>query len=45
MPDDAELSEKLMSGEAWAEYCDRLKAVGQRMLGGDYPGTPKRTAG
>ena len=44
MPDDAELSEKLMSGEAWAEYCDRLKAVGQRMLGDDYPGTPRERA-
>ena len=31
---------KLMSGEAWRGFCDRLKAVGDTILGDDFPGEP-----
>ena len=31
---------KLMSGEAWRGFCDRLKAVGDAILGDDFPGEP-----
>jgi hypothetical protein len=33
-----------MSGQAWAEYCDRLKAMGQRILQDDFPGAPRDRA-
>ena len=30
--------QKLVSGEAWREFCDRLKASGDRLLGDDFRG-------
>ena len=30
-------SERLMSGEAWRDFCDRLKAAGDRILEDDFP--------
>ena len=32
--------QRLMSGEAWAEFCDRLKAAGQHVLSDTAPATP-----
>jgi hypothetical protein len=32
-------AEQLMSGQAWEEYCGRLKAVGRRILEPDFPGS------
>ena len=29
--------QKLVTGEAWREFCDRLKAAGDRLLGDDFP--------
>ncbi len=29
--------QKLASGEAWREFCDRLRAAGDRLLGEDFP--------
>jgi len=31
------LCDSLMSGQAWRDYCDRLKAVGERILGDGFP--------
>ena len=31
---------QLMSGQAWAEFCDRMKALGQEISGDQYPGDP-----
>ena len=42
--DDDRLAERLMTGEAWDDYCDRLKAVGRRMLETDFPGSPRERA-
>ena len=42
--DDARLAERLMTGEAWDDYCDRLKAVGRGMLGADFPSSPRERA-
>ena len=30
--------QRLVSGEAWREFCDRLKASGDRLLGEEFPG-------
>jgi len=30
-------SDRLMSGEAWQEFCDRLRAAGDRILEPDFP--------
>lgn len=35
---------RLLSGEAWAEWCERLKATGQRILGDEFPGSPHARA-
>ena len=32
--------EKLMSGEAWREFCDRLKGAGETILGKEFPQDP-----
>ena len=43
MDDDAT---KLVSGQAWSEWCDRLKAVGETITGSDFPADPRgRTEG
>lgn len=39
-------SERLLSGEAWREWCERLKAAGDRILESDFPGDERtRTEG
>ena len=35
-------SQRLVSGQAWSDYCDRLKALGQRILKEDFPGATPR---
>jgi len=32
--------QQLMSGQAWAKFCDRMKALGPEMLSDKYPGDP-----
>ena len=32
--------QRLVSGEAWREFCDRLKASGERLLGDEFPSRP-----
>ncbi len=34
----------LMSGEAWADFCERMKAVGQSILGEEFPGDERERA-
>ena len=36
--------ERLASGAAWDEWCERLRALGQRILADDFPGTPRDRA-
>lgn len=36
--------EKLMSGEAWREFCDRLKGAGETILGKEFPQDPRGRA-
>ncbi|WP_419918992.1 DUF1214 domain-containing protein [Candidatus Poriferisocius sp.] len=36
--------ERLASGEAWREFCERLKASGDRLLGPDFPGGARERA-
>jgi len=36
--------DRLMSGRAWHEWCDRLKAVGDRILDDAFPGAPRDRA-
>ena len=39
-------SERLLTGEAWREWCERLKAAGDRILESDFPGDERtRTEG
>ena len=35
---------ELMSNAAWGEFCDRLKAIGERLLGPEFPATPRGRA-
>jgi hypothetical protein len=36
----SQLHEHLMSGRAWEEFCDRIKALGSEVLRDDVPGSP-----
>ena len=38
------LQDALMSGQAWHDFCDRLKAVGDGILADDFPGAPRERA-
>ena len=40
MSGDDAMHERLMSGAAWEDFCDRLKAMGREVLRDDVPGTP-----
>lgn len=42
--EEGSAEERLMSGEAWAEFCDRMKAAGERILGDEFPGSPRERA-
>ncbi len=37
-------ADRLMSGEAWRDWCDRLKAVGDDLLSDEFPGDPRGRA-
>ncbi len=34
----------VLTGAAWREFCDRLAAIGETILGDDYPGDPQDRA-
>ncbi len=36
--------ERLMSGAAWADFCERMKAVGMELLEEEYPGDERERA-
>ncbi|HZP29634.1 MAG TPA: hypothetical protein VFC99_11825, partial [Acidimicrobiia bacterium] len=36
--------ERVVDGRAWHEFCDRLAALGDRILEPDFPGTPRDRA-
>jgi hypothetical protein len=36
--------EGVLSGAAWREFCERLAAMGERILGDEYPGDPRDRA-
>ncbi len=36
--------ERLMSGEAWGDFCDRLKQAGEQILRADAPSSPRDRA-
>jgi hypothetical protein len=40
--DDA--TDPLMNGDAWADFCDRLRAIGEVIRGDGYPDTPRERA-
>jgi hypothetical protein len=42
--DDAQLEHELVSGQAWVEFCERLKKAGLRLLEDDFPGSPQERA-
>jgi hypothetical protein len=42
--DDAQLEHELVSGQAWVEFCERLKRSGLRLLEDDFPGSPQERA-
>src|SRR4051794_30840769 len=37
-------ADAVLSGAAWREFCDRLAAIGDRILGDEYPGDPRDRA-
>ncbi|MDG2306606.1 MAG: DUF1214 domain-containing protein [Candidatus Binatia bacterium] len=37
---NTEAERRLLSGDAWREFCDRLKSVGERILEDDFPNDP-----
>ena len=37
-------AERLLSGDAWHNFCDRLRAVGDTLLGDAYPNAPRDRA-
>jgi Protein of unknown function (DUF1214) len=37
-------ADAVLTGAAWREFCDRLAAIGERILGDDYPGEPRDRA-
>lgn len=37
---ESSLQQQLMTGQAWAAFCDRMKALGQEILSDKYPGEP-----
>ena len=37
-------AESVMTGAAWAEFCDRMKAVGQDLLSEEFPGSEQERA-
>jgi hypothetical protein len=37
-------TERLMSGRAWDDFCERLKKTGRRILEPDFPGSPRDRA-
>ena len=41
MADDAE---RLLSGDAWHDFCDRRRAVGDTLLGNAFPDAPRDRA-
>ena len=41
MADDAE---RLLSGDAWHDFCDRLRAVGDTLLDETFPDDPRDRA-
>jgi len=41
---DAADDERLLSGEAWSDFCDRLKDAGRQVLDEHAPGTPLERA-
>jgi len=42
--DDADLEHELVSGQAWVEFCERLKRSGLRILEDDFPASPRERA-
>lgn len=41
---DPPTGDALMRGDAWRSFCDRLAAVGERILGDDFPGSERDRA-
>ena len=42
----SDAADRLLSGDAWHDFCDRLKAAGDTILGDDFPeGARERTEG
>jgi hypothetical protein len=44
MEDEARGAERLLSGRAWEEFCDALKAAGRHVLDEGAPGSPRERA-
>ena len=43
-PEAYEPGDRLMAGDSWADFCDRMKAVGMEMLSDEYPGGERERA-